>query len=391
MTTSTQSPGAPLAYQLSNTDGLPEAAQPTANGSTIRTYARALEGMQKEAIICCGRDKPVWRLICDEGHYLNGTDLAPPPLAFFSAGMASIFTSVIDDELSKSNFKHSNLIVEQDAYYAMDGSALRGTMKATADSVVLRISSASDITDKDMADRLSAAISRTVVESLMQTCLTDTFSINRNGAAMSTGDVHPSSAPDPGDPDWIFEHSGASAVQRNEEDIIAKLKSAETVFHAHHGVGAALKEQQRRTLLIRSQVTLREDGLQKIRVQIHRPVGSVFQFLVDESSSGGGGRAPDGLSLVAAGIAFCYMTQLGRYIQIARKNVHHYSVVQDTHFDLASGISFPVDTHVYLQSGEDESTCRKIVDMAEQTCFLHAACRMSNKTKLTVETRRVSE
>jgi len=345
--------------------------------------------MQKEAIVWHGNDKPAWRLICDEGHYLNGTDLAPPPLAFFSAGMASIFTAVIDDELSKFGPNHSNLIVEQDAYYAMDGSALRGTMTATADSVVLRVSSASDATHRDMAEQLSAAISRTAVESLMRTCLSDTFAINRNGAAISTGDVHPSSAPGPGDPEGLFENAGIPAENDQEKDIIMKLEAAESVFHAQHGVGAALKEQQRRTLLIRSQVTLREDGLQQIRVQIHRPIGSVFQFLVDESS--GGGRAPDGLSYVAAGIAFCYMTQLGRYVQIARKNVNHYNVVQDTRFDLAGGIAFPVDTHVYLTTTEDESTCRKIVDMAEQTCFLHAACRMSNKTKLSVENRRINE
>ena len=46
----------------------------------------------------------------------------------------------------------------------------------------------------------------------------------------------------------------------------------------------------------------------------------------------------------------------------------------------------PVDTHVYLKTKEDEAICKEIVDMAEQTCFLHAACRTSNTTKLRIET-----
>ena len=42
------------------------------------------------------------------------------------------------------------------------------------------------------------------------------------------------------------------------------------------------------------------------------PTGSVFRFLSDDSVRfGGKERAPSGLAYVSAGIAFCFMTQLG--------------------------------------------------------------------------------
>ena len=385
--TSIQSLGAPLALRIPNTDGLPESVESAADVSVIRTSARALEGMQKEAIVLRGGDRPAWRLICDEGHYLHGTDLAPPPLAFFSAGMASIFTAAITRELRVSGHSHTGLIVAQDAYYGMEGSALRGTMTASADSVTLRTRLSPDAISDDLADRLAAAISTTPIESLMLTSLADTFSIEKNRKVIVTGDVNQSCSPRPCDPMSLFERAELSRPETHREDIVAKLESTDSVFDTDHGVGAALKDHQKRSLLIRSQVALREDGLQQIRVQIHRPIGSVFQFLVDEGADRNGGhRAPDGLSYISAGIAFCYMTQLGRYIQITKREVENYSVVQDTRFNLGRGTALPVDTHVYLKTKEDDATCRKIVDMAEQTCFLHAAYRTSNKTKLCIET-----
>ena len=388
MTTSIQSLDAPLALRMPDTKGLPETADSATDVTVIRTFARALEGMQKEAIVLRGGGQPAWRLICDEGQYLHGTDLAPPPLAFFSAGMASIFTAAISRELNRSGHSHTGLIVAQDAYYGMQGSALRGTMTASADSVELRVRLPADVPTGDYPDRLATAISGTPIESLMQTSLADTFSIERNHKLMATGDVNQSSSPRPSNPAPLFERTASSRAETYRKDIVTKLASAESVFDADHGVGAALKDHQKRTLLIRSQVSLREDGLQQIRVRIHRPIGSVFQFLVDEGAdcNGGGQRAPDGLSYVSAGIAFCYMTQLGRYIQITKRAVENYNVVQDTRFDLGRGTVLPVDTHVYLKTEEDEAICRKIVAMAEQTCFLHAACRTSKTTNLCIET-----
>jgi len=392
MTTSIQNLDAPLAFRLHDIQGLPEPATATPDSSVIRTFVRALEGMQKEAIVLRGDDFPAWRLVCDEGHYLNGTDLAPPPLAYFSAGMAAVYAASMAKELGRMGHDYKHLSLLQDARYGMDGSALRGTMMASARPLVLRATLAAPADPDQLSSRLKQAISNTLAESLLRTALADTFSIDRNGAVIATGRVHQAGTQGPGDPHALFGRNEFNRDDPDDEALVVKLESSGSVFEADHGVGAALKDHQKRDLLIRSRVTWREDGLQQIRVQIHRPIGSVFQFLVDENvDDGGGRRAPDGLSYLSAGIAFCFMTQLGRYAHITKRIIDRYSIVQDTSFDLAKRLMLPVETHVHLMTDEDVSNCQKIVDMGEQTCFLHAACRAANETELQVDCDRIAE
>ena len=90
----------------------------------IRTTARALAGMQKEAIIQHGPAGAVWRVVCDEGPWLNGTDLAPFPLAFFAAGLAASLMSQILGEAGDRGVGIDSLSLVQDNFFTMEGSAL---------------------------------------------------------------------------------------------------------------------------------------------------------------------------------------------------------------------------------------------------------------------------
>ncbi|MFB3077911.1 MAG: hypothetical protein ACE1Y4_07870, partial [Lysobacterales bacterium] len=88
----------PLVFKAKS-ENLELVESPLANGLVeIRTWARPLAGMQKEAIIQYRPGDAVWRIVCDEGPWLNGTDLAPFPLAFFTAGLAASFISAFVDE-----------------------------------------------------------------------------------------------------------------------------------------------------------------------------------------------------------------------------------------------------------------------------------------------------
>jgi hypothetical protein len=86
------------------------------------------------------------------------------------------------------------------------------------------------------------------------------------------------------------------------------------------------------------------------------------------------------------------MTQLGRYAKIAKKILQEYRVVQDTHFSLggasggtgAAGEADPVETHVHLRTGESNAYAQDALDMAEQTCFLHALCRTQLKVRIRI-------
>jgi hypothetical protein len=136
--------------------------------------------------------------------------------------------------------------------------------------------------------------------------------------------------------------------------------------------GSSLSAEQNRRLHLRGICTLRPDGLKAVEQQLFNPHGSIFHFLSEEGP-GGRQRAPDALTYASAGIAFCFMTQFGRYAKIAKKTLDRYCVVQDTFF--SGGAADPVETHVYLESPEDDAFAQTILDMSEQTCFLHALCR----------------
>jgi len=84
------------------------------------------------------------------------------------------------------------------------------------------------------------------------------------------------------------------------------------------------------------------------------------------------------------------MTQLGRYATILKKDLADCRIVQDTHFSLGGatggtgkkGEADPVETHVHLNTSEDNDFARNILDMGEQTCFLHAFSRTELKPNI---------
>jgi hypothetical protein len=57
---------------------------------------------------------------------------------------------------------------------------------------------------------------------------------------------------------------------------------------------------------------LGRDGMSEVDTWLGMPGTSHFRLVSDE---GAGDAAPCGLALLSAGIAFCYMTQLSRYIE----------------------------------------------------------------------------
>ena len=70
--------------------GVPGSLQPHQDRELrVAIEAESLEGMKKRAIVTLEQPKgSTFSITCDEGAYLAGEDTAPPPLAYFSAGIA---------------------------------------------------------------------------------------------------------------------------------------------------------------------------------------------------------------------------------------------------------------------------------------------------------------
>jgi hypothetical protein len=64
-----------------------------------------------------------------------------------------------------------------------------------------------------------------------------------------------------------------------------------------------------------------------------------------------------------------------------------YRVVEDACF--AAAHADAVETHVYLDTGGDETFAREVLDVGERTCFLHALCRTVVDTHVRVAARRL--
>ena len=147
----------------------------------------------------------------------------------------------------------------------------------------------------------------------------------------------------------------------------------------------------KRLLHMHSRCVLRPDGVKEIHKEQNDPAATGWTYLSDEGEGfGGHGRAPDAASLISAGIGLCFMTQIGRFANMAKLPLTDYSIIQDTHFSLGgasgktgqAGVAQAVETHVFLETGADDETAQQILGVGERTCFLHAFCRDDLKPKV---------
>lgn len=381
---SIESLGNPLAFKVGGRNN--ESAN-TGAAEELRVHSefRALEGMQKEALVNHRPSATLWRMVSDEGPYLKGTDLAPFPLAFFTAGVVFSFLTEIQRHAAKLDVEVESLALTSDHYYTMQGSALRGDMIGGALPIDMAIDFETAADSKTVARILESALATSPAEAYMRESLQNTFSLTANDRPSEVADLRQSrrAAEDP-EPNFdIIEPLEGEFLP----DIITKIGSAEVLHDVAGGAGSSLKAVQKRTLHVRGEAKLLSDSLKEIRVHLHQPIGSSFRFL---SEDGAAGQAPPALAYLSAGIGFCYMTQLGRYAHITRRDLSSYRIVQENVFhqsrlsstEIRPASAEPVDTHVFLSLDEPDEVAQKMVFMGERTCFLHAAMRGTHPTQV---------
>ncbi len=385
---SIESIGHPLAFRVRGDSFESDSMPGRGDELAIRLEARALEGMQKEALVYCGPTATTWRMVSDEGPYLNGTDLAPFPLAFYAAGMAFSMLSEIERHAADLRVSISALSLEQHNFYTMQGSAIRGDMLGGAKPSELLVKVKSEAAGDRLVDVVRRAEASSPPQAYMRHVLANTFSLESNGIPVPVEGVHPSPAGRQRDPDRHFDRAQPDDAEAFLPDIISKLETAETLSGVEGGAGSSLKSEQKRTLHVHTTAELRADRLREARVRLLKPIGSTFQFVSDEA----GEVAPPSLGYLAAGVGFCYMTQLGRYAQIVKQDLPSYRIVQQNRFELVrdarqalAAKAKPVDTQLYVNSKESEQAAQRLLYMGERTCFLHAAMRSEVRSRLQAE------
>ena len=389
--------GKPLFFRVENAGEIGFSAPEIRKGEAVRLAVRSLSAMQKEALVASARSGVVWRLASDEGAYLDGQDEAPCPLAFFTTGMVA---STMNEILALAEQRHiaiDDIRLVQDNYYTMLGSALKGTMVGGARNIELEAQIDSDASRETLTRLVADATAASPLGGLMREATESQFTLSHNGREIETGRALPLGQPALADPGDRFD--GARAASGDWSGLIRRGSMTPQTAETTSYQGSSLTENQDRTLHVRGICTLRGDGIRQIEQHLYNPRGSIFHFLCEEAPENGGkginggkGRAPDAASYISAGIGLCFMTQFGRYAKIVKKPLAEYCILQDTHFSLGGasggtgrpGETDPVETHVYLKTGEDDDFARTGLDMSEQTCFLHAFCKAGLKAKVRV-------
>ena len=112
------------------------------------------------------------------------------------------------------------------------------------------------------------------------------------------------------------------------------------------------------------------------------PGTSHFRLISEESRND---SAPSGLALLSAGIAFCYMTQLSRYIESMKMDIHGVRLVQFNPYVVgARATAEPIDTHLFLNGDAAPETHSQLLTIAARTCYLHAASKTPTEPNLRI-------
>lgn len=351
-------------------------------GDTIKVEARQMAGHQKEAVVTDGAAGSVWRMTSDEGGHLKGTDLAPFPLGFFNAGMQADLYQRIRSLAPQRGVTLDELEIRLVNHYWLTGSFIRGTGEGHAEPSDIEVRIDSGAGREAVEALVAAALDASPAIALQRQALAaNTFALYINGRRRTVDGVPSSEAKDAADPYRVYAraprpladagaHDGLIVKTGKHEEGVSQLAPAAVsgdsrVIRAINGVGRPLDA----------------NGLYEVDTWLGLPGASHFRFVADAAAD----AAPSGLALLSAGIAFCYMTQLSRYIENMKMAISGVRLVQFNPYRAgARAAAEPIDTHLFLNGEAPEETHLQLLTVAARTCYLHAAAKSPIDPKVRV-------
>jgi len=371
--------GDPLAFKLRQGNRRP--APLLAGGrDTIKVEARQMAGHQKEAVVTEGADGNAWRLTSDEGIHLRGTDLAPFPLGFFNAGMQSDLYGRIRTLAAARAIALDDVEIHAANHYWLTGSFIQGTGEGHAEAPNIDVRIQSSSSTEAIEALVAAAMDASPAIAFLRTPLvSNTFALYINGRRRQVDGVANSPSADAGDPYRTYARAPRPLDASTRGDLIEKTGRVEAGTPEPAGPTVTNK-------LIRNIIgegkSLGRAGMYAVDTWLGMPGTSHFRLISDEA---GTDTAPCGLALFSAGIAFCYMTQLARYIENMKMNIRSVRLVQHNPYMAGSASAVePIDTHLFLNGEAPDETHLQLLTIAARTCYLHAAAKTPTEPKLRI-------
>jgi uncharacterized OsmC-like protein len=361
--------GDPLAFRLGR--GLGPNPFLREGRDVIKVEARQLTGHQKEAVVTEGADGSAWRLSSDEGKHLHGTDLAPFPLGFFNAGLQSDLYGRIRMLATARNISLDDVAIRLTNHYWLTGSFIHGTGEGHAEAPDIDISVQSGASTGTIRTLVNAAMDASPAVALLRAALTgNTFALYINGRRRQVEGIASSTSLDAADPYRVYSRAPRPFDAGARRDLIEKTGRVED--GTPEPASATVTNKLIRNIVGEGKEIGRE-RLYEVDTWLGMPGTSHFRLISDES---GNDAAPCGLALLSAGIAFCYMTQLSRYIENMKMNISGVRLVQfNPYVAGSSATAEPIDTHLFLNGEAPAETYLRLLTIAARTCYLHAASR----------------
>ena len=168
---SIESSGYPLAFKVAQGVRTPLLGMAAAK-DVMKVEVRAMGGHQKECVVTDGAGGSAWRLVSDEGAALTGTDLAPFPLGFMSAGYQADLQGRIMRLAAERGVAIRSLRTEIINQYGFAGSFFRGTGRGSALAPVYRVLIESPAKADDIRALVKAAADSSPLIASVRTALT---------------------------------------------------------------------------------------------------------------------------------------------------------------------------------------------------------------------------
>ncbi len=373
--------GDPIAFKMR--PGRGRSSLHTIEGrDVIKVEARKMAGQQKEAVVTDGEAGGVWRMACDEGKQLRGTDLAPFPLGYFNAGMQADIRLRMQLLAAQHDVKIDGLEIWLINPYWLTGSFVHGTAEAHAEpaDIEVRVRSQADIASIEAL--VAAALDASPVVALQRQAIADsTFALYINGRRRDVVGVIGSTSPDVADPYRVYTSAPRPLADATcHRSIVEKLDKREEgttpiapntvvgqpVIRNIYGLGQPVDDQP----------------LYGVETWLGLPGSTHYRIDSDTVASE---VAPSPLAMVSAAIAFCYLTQLTRYVETMKMKIDGVRLVQFNPFRAGSmAAADPIDTHLFLNGEAAEETHANLLTIAAHTCYLHASVRTALDPKVRI-------
>ena len=313
---------------------------------------------------------------------MKGTDLAPFPLGYFNAGLQSDLAGRVVKLAARRGLALTGLSMKLKNGYSLTGSFVQGTGVGVGEYCAVDVDVAGGLSAEQASGLVCDAVDASPCFSMLTDTLDNTFALYVNGRRRNPTTLPASPAPDAGDPYLRYSRLPAPLAGAGTlPDLIVKLAEKQP----GEPITSALEGKVVREVTGSGEL-VDMSGLYRCRTGLNLPASSSFQYLTDESAAD---RAPSGLALATAGIAYCYITQICRYIEAQKLAIRGVRLVQTSPYAIDTdgrGRASPCDTHLFMNGEAGDDAFETLMRVAANTCYLHQT--MIHRPRLMLTVRR---